>query len=127
MKTAYKITVAHEDGFDPDMYVDALEIVVNRLAAVQGKDLTATEWLAEIVAQVGRVAATQLEVSDILKGADPHAKTPDQIFAYLDSLIDLCAVSILSLSSLTTNIRKEQHETYELKHDGMGQDSSESP
>lgn len=124
MITKYIIAVAHEEGVEPDLYVNAVELVVNRLVRLEPKDLTATEWLPEIIAQVGKVAAAQLRVTDIMKGENPDTSVPDEINIYLDSLLDVCTVTLLALSSLTRKVKHDAIHTNE--HSGMGQDSSDS-
>lgn len=104
MITSYKVVVSHEEGVEPDLYVNAVELVVNNLVRLQERDYTTVEWLPEIVAQLGKVAAMQLEVSDALK-KDPHESVPDCINNYLNALLDLSTVTLLCLGSLTRKVK----------------------
>lgn len=117
MRTAYKVDVEHDEGVNPDRLVSMSEIVLNRILEHGIQDKTATEWLAEIVARLGAVAVTQLRVDEKLKGLNPDTVSEDEIFAYLNALVNLCAITMQTLTSLTVNMEKQNNELFPNDHE----------
>lgn len=107
MKTEYKVTVVHDELDNPDKYVDAAELVLNMALSIGTKNRTGAEALAEITSRLGSVADTMMVVNAKLNGANPSEITKDEIFAYLQSLAQLNAVTLCTLTSIMYNIEKD--------------------